>query len=257
MADTRVLSNQKVAWLAGPDNTISESNWASGPTITQLAALDNYSAAVKIDGTDFSVEASEQSDDRSFADAAGAQSRSYSSASGNIEVYTPAEGETTGVNADAYDTFSPNRSRLALLQRTVAPQSTALARGDEVNIFRVITDERQHNRNDVSRTLGVGLILQDNIWVNYIVPHSTPTAPAVTPGGPLTLDVSDGDIEFLEVAYEGRNITVGATYISSNEDVFIVTNHGIIIPIGAGSATLTVSYPGAAVLTGISVTVTA
>lgn len=257
MADTRTLSNQRVQWAAGPDNAISEPTWASGPTFTELAALNNYSAAVKIDGTDFSVEASEQSDDRSFADAAGAQSRSYSSASGNIEVYTPTEGETTGVNADAYDTFSPNRTRLALMQRTVEPQSQALARGDEVNIFRVITDERQHNRNDVSRTLGVGLILQDNIWVNYIVPHSTPTAPAVTPAADIVLDLSDGDPEFLEVTYEGRNIAIGATYISSNEDVFIVTNAGILIPIGVGSATLTVSYPGAAALSAIDVDVIA
>ncbi len=124
-----------------------------------------------------------------------------------------------------------------------------------MNIFRVITDETQHNRNDASRTLGIGLKIQDNALVNYIVPASTPTAVAITPAGPLALGV--GDLIFLEAAYQGRNVTVGAIYSSSNEEIFTVTANGIVIGVAVGSATLTVTTPGSAAGTPITVTVSA
>lgn len=253
MADTPVMTNGHFAWLAGPDSTISEAHWDSGPTLAELQALNNYSAAVKVDGTDFGVEASDQVDDRSFADQAGAQSRGFAQASGSLEIYTPGPGDTTSINAQAWGTFATPRTRLGVVQRPVVPQADAIAAGDEVNIFRVITDGGTHNRNDASRTLGTDLILQDDLFVNYIVPAAVPVAPAVTPAGPIA--VTMGAPKFLKVAYQGRNITAGAKYSSSNEAIFTVTNHGIIVPVSAGTANLTVSYPGAAALTAIAVTV--
>lgn len=254
MPDTKVLSNGRLQWRAGPSSAISNSHWTAGPTLAELQSLVNISAAVKIDGTDFGLEASDQSDDRSFADAAGSQSRSFTQASGNIEIYTPAKSEVSGINVTTWDILSKTRTKLAIAQRTVKPQASALVAGDEVNVFRVITDDRVHNRNDVSRTLGIGLVLQDDVLVNYIIPSASPTAPAVSPSGAIALVV--GTPEFHKVSYEGRNITVGAKYVSSDEAVFTVTNHGILIPVAAGSATLTVSYPGALALTPIAVTVT-
>lgn len=253
MVDVKVLSNGKIRWGAGPSSAIANARWVSGPTLAELQSLTNVSAAVKIDGTDFGLEASDQSDDRSFADAAGSQARSFSQASGNIEIYTPAKGEVSGINVTAWDILSKTRTKLAIAQRFVKSQSSAIVAGDEVNVFRVITDDRIHNRNDVSRTLGIGLVLQDDLLVNYIVPSAVPTAPAISPSGAITLTV--GTPSFRKVSYEGRNITVGAKYVSSNEAVFTVTPHGILIPVAAGTATLTVSYPGAAALAPISVTV--
>lgn len=253
MADTSVMTNGHFAWFAGPDSTISEANWDSGPTLAQLQVLENYSATIKIDGTDFGLEASEQVEDRSFADQAGAQSRGAMQASGSVELYTPGRDDTSSINAQGWGVFATPRTKLAIAQRPVAPQGTALAAGDEINVFRVITDAGTHNRNDASRTLGTSLILQDDLHVNYIVPSSTPTAPAVTPAGPLAVGV--GDVEFITVAYEGRNITVGATYVSSDETVARVTNNGIVYGVAAGTADITVSYPGAAALAPIEVTV--
>ncbi len=250
-----VMTNGHFGWFAGPETTITEAHWDSGPTLTELQALDNYSATVKIDGTDFNVEASEQVEDRSFADQAGAQSRGAMQASGAVEIYTPGKGDETSINAQGWGVFATPRTRLALAQRPVEVQTKAIAAGDEVNVFRVITDGGTHNRNDASRTLGTSLILQDDIHVNYIVPSSVATSPAVTPSGPLTLEVDD--ITFLKVEYEGRNITAGAKYTSSDEAVAIVTTAGIVIAIDEGAADITVSYPGAAVLAPIAVTVSA
>jgi hypothetical protein len=252
---TAVMTNGHVAHLAGPDSAISDAHWVTGPTLAELQTLKNVSGATKVDGTDFNVESSEQVDDRSFADQAGAQSRGPLQASGNIEIYTPGRGETTGIVAETWDILGSPRTRLAYAQRFVKPQAAAIAAGDEINAFRVITDDRQHNRNDASRTLGRGMVLQDNALINYIVPSAIPTEVAVTPAGPITLEPNE--TAFLKATYEGRNVTAGAEYVSSDESVFIVTQNGIIIAVGEGTATLTVNILGGAEGTPINVTVAA
>ena len=256
MTDIKSLSNNKVAWFVGPSTAIPAINWTTGPTLAQLQTLLNISEATKIDGTDFGLEASDQSDDRSFVDAAGSQSRSFDQASGNIEIYTPAAGDVSSIYVQAWNAISKTRTKLVLGQRMVKSASSAIAAGDEINLFSVMTDDRQHNRNDVSRTLGIGLLPQGNILSNYIVPATTPAAITVAPqGGKVFTALVAGVPAFTKVTYQGRNITIGAKYVSSNEAVFQV-RHGVVIPIAAGTATLTVSYPGAATLAGIPVTVT-
>jgi len=253
MSDVKVLSNQNLAWYLGPSSSIPDANWASGPTLTQLQTLVNDSVAVSTSGTNFNFQSSSSVADRSFADAAGSESRSYAQCGGKVNVYTPGKGDTSSAYYTTYSTLKTTRTKLAVMMRPVVGQATALAAGDEVNLFCVLTDGRTHQRSDSSRTLEVDLLPQDFMIANYIVPASTPTAPAVSPSGALTATV--GTPKFLKVTYQGRNITVGATYVSSNVNIFDITNHGIIIPKAAGTATLTVSYPGAAALSAISVTV--
>lgn len=241
---TPVMTNGFFGWFAGPESELTEQQWAEGPSLAAAQALVNHSAGVKVDGTDFNVEASEQVDDRSFADQAGAQSRGPLQASGNIEVHTPGRGDTTSVQAKAYATFGSPRTRLALACRPGVAQSAPIAAGQEINIFRVITDDRSHNRNDASRTLGAGLILQDNAHINYIVPAAVPTAVAITPAGPIAAVV--GVPKFVKATYQGRNVTVGARYVVSDESVANVTNGGVIVPLKVGTTTLTVTVPGSA-----------
>jgi hypothetical protein len=259
MPNTDISTTGNVAWFAGPDSAIPDAAWSSGPTLAQLLTLLNVSAGVKIEGTDFGVEASEQVDDRSFADQAGAQSRGPVQASGSIEVYTPGKGDNSSAHAVAYNTFSTPRTRLALGQRFAKPQSSPLVAGDEVSLFRVQTDARQHNRNEASRTLGVGLVFQDNALLNYIVPAATPQSPtvAIQGGISLTTGFTTGKIAMLKVTYHGRNITAGAVYSSSNESVFTVSKGGVIVAVGPGTAQLNVSYPGAGTVAAQTVTVTA
>ncbi|MDF2506259.1 MAG: hypothetical protein K0Q52_118 [Microbacterium sp.] len=258
MANTEVSTTGNVAILAGPDTAIPSANWSSGPTFAQISALLNVSAGVKIDGTDFNVEASEQVDDRSFADQAGSQSRGPIQASGSIEVYTPGKGDTTSPHAKAYDAFGTPRTKLVVGQRFAKAQGGPVAAGDEVNLFRVQTDARAHNRNDSSRTLGVGLVFQDNALINYIVPAAAPTIPTVAVQGGVSLTtLTPTKVAMLKVTYHGRNITAGATYTSSNEAVFTVTKSGIIIAVGVGTATLKVSYPGAGTIVDQTITVVA
>lgn len=251
MVDTTVISNSHVAWLAGPDSAISESGWVNGPSLSELRALVNFSAGIKIDGTDFSNEASEQVEDRSFADQAGAQARGPVNASGNIEVYTPGKGDTTSIEARAYDAFTTPRSKLALVQRLLKPQAQQITPGDEVNIYRVETDARQHNRNDASRTVGVGLNFEGTALIGYIVPSSTRTAPTATISGTVPVN----GVGFIDVTYEGRNVTVGATYTVADETVATVTPGGVVHGLKAGTTTISVDVLGSSGPKSVNVTV--
>ena len=253
MVDAKILTNEHFGWVVGPSTAIPAANWTSGPTLAQLQSLLNFSEAARIDGSDFGLEASEQAEDRSFIDPAGAQSRSFNAAGGAIEIYTPARNDTTSIYAQAWGALATPRTRVVIGQRPVAPSSAPIAAGDELWLFDVLTDGGAHNRNDTSRTLTVDFLPQGNILAGYIAPASPAVAPTVTGGGALaTAEV--GTPVFLKVAYHGRNITIGATYTSSDESVFKVRN-GVVIPVAVGTGTLTVSYPGAAAVTPIAVTV--
>ena len=253
--DVRAQSNKRVGWFVGPDNSISEANWVAGPSLAELQSLLNISQETKFDGTDFGLEASEQSEDRSFMDAAGAQSRSSDSASGNIEIYTPSKGETSGLRVQTWVALAKPRTKVAIGQRFITDAGTPIAAGQVLNVFRAITDDRQHNREDVSRTLGIGLVLQDNLLSNYIVPSAVPTEVEISPAGPIS--VTMGEPFYLRAEYEGNNVTVGADYVSSDESIFVVTRHGIVIPVAPGTANLTATIAGSAVGTPVAVTVAA
>jgi len=252
MADNLILANGHVGWLAGPDSALSDSSWQSGPTKAELTTLINYSDGLKAT-SNFAVNNSTSVEDRSWADQAGAKARGYAQASGAVEPYTPGRGDTTSDIANAYNAFGTPRTKLALVQRFVTESTDALNSGDEISIFHVMTDDRKHNKTDASTSLASTLLLQDDLFINYIVPSTVPNPVTVTPSGALA--VSMGTPKFLKASYEGRNVTVGAQWTSSDENIFKVTAHGVIVPIAAGTANLTVNLPGAAAGSAIAVTV--
>ena len=250
---TQILSNSHVGWVAGPDSAFTSTEWINGPALASLLALVNYTAGLKSDGSNFTVSASDSVEDRSWADQAGAKARGYAKASGSVEPYTPSGSDTTSPEARAYDAFGTPRTKMALVQRFVTEGTDALATGDEISIFHVMTDDRKHTKTDASRSVQIGLVLQDDILINYIIPSATPNPVAVSPSGALAVTL--GTPKFLKATYEGRNVSVGATWASSDESVFQVTAHGVIVPIAAGTANLTVTVPGSATGSPIAVTV--
>jgi hypothetical protein len=219
MADTRVLSNRRIGWFAGPDSEIT--SWTE-PPIADLQALDNISEAIKIDGTDFNIDASEQGDDRSFTDEAGAQSRTYASFGGNLEAFTPKPEDTTSILRQTKDTIAVPRTELAVAMRVDGKFAhLPIAAGDEISLFHVMSDARAHHRGESSYSYGVNLVPRSDNLVNYIVPSAVPTSPAINVVGPIALAV--GAVSRIKVAYEGRNITIGAVYTSSDPTVAEVT----------------------------------
>lgn len=253
MAEKRVTSNQRIMWRLGPDSGIT---WTA-PTLAQVAALDHLSDAIKIDGTDYNIEASEQQDDRSFADAAGSQSRGFAQFGGTIAGFTPPQNDSTSNFAKAHALLATPRVKLAVAQRFVESIALAPAAGQEWTISRVMTDSEEQVRGEVSYSYATGLQPQDDILVNYILPSAVPTAVTITPSAAIT-DAAVGDIIFVKAAYEGRNVTAGAEWASSDETVIVSHGHGIFECIATGAGVeLTADYLGGVESTAVSVDVTA
>lgn len=239
MPDIKVDTNKRVEWRLGPDTNIAD---YTKPTLAEIVSLTNISEAVRMEGTDFNLDASEQQDDRSFVDAAGAQSRGFSQFGGALALFTPQPTDTTSIFRTARTMLKTPWVKLALAMRVVSPNSTAPAAGNEYNVFRVMVDGNHHERGEVSFAYTINLLPQDDVGVGAILPTASPTAATIAPSGAVAGSV--GGRMFLKATYEGRNVTAGATWTSSAPNVVDVDNHGIARYLAAGSASITVQYPG-------------
>jgi hypothetical protein len=170
----KVLSNQRVAVRAGLASAIS--SWAH-PTLAELTALTDVSGAVNWNSFDLNIQASDQKDDRTLTDAAGAQSRSpYVNFGGNLQFVMPRTDDSASVFRTAYNIFSTMRVELVVAVRYGKLNSVAPAAGDRWTFYHVIVDQVSFGQGDVSKFYQVNLKPRDDIAVNYIVPVATPTA---------------------------------------------------------------------------------
>jgi hypothetical protein len=235
----KVLSNQRVTVLAGLASGITD--WAE-VTLAELTALTNVSGAVNWDSFDLNLQASQQSDDRTLTDGAGAQSRGYTNFGGALQFVNPRVDDLASVYRTAYDIFSTPRVELVVAVRYGKPNSSAPAAGDRFTIYHVITDAVSFGQGDVSKFYSVNLIARDDILPNYIVPAASPATITIT-----VVDASVGvdDLVFVSAAYEGWDVTKEVTWVSSDETDIIMVHPGIFQAKGTGTPTVKATYPGA------------
>ena len=240
MPDIKVISNRRIGWFFGPETSIAD--WEK-PSLANAQTLANWSAALRIAGTDFGIQATALTDDRSFADEAGAQDFGYPAFGGNVSNFIPPNNEVGTVLRAAMDTFEKPRTRLAVMQRFGILESTPLAAGQEVNVFRVITDAESKERRETGYSLTTELKSQDDVLVNYILPPAVPVA--VTVAGTTTTPTGViGTTHQLDAMYQGHRITAGATWSSANSAIAEVNAAGVVLFNGAGTAVITAAYPG-------------
>lgn len=239
MPNDKVLSNKKIGWFVGPDTT--PSNYVA-PSLASLQGLVNQSEGIRIGGTDFGIQATEMTDDRSFADEAGAQELGYVSFGGNVSTFVAANADQTSIHRQAHNTFKKPRTRLAILQRFGAlDQATPLAAGQEVNLFRIITDAENAERRQTGYSITTECVGQDDCLINYIIPPAVPGA--VTVGG--TSGGAAGGYGLLTATYQGIDVTVQCTWTTADGTKVDVTNGAVARFIAAGTVVVTASYPGA------------
>lgn len=252
--DTRVLANGLVTVFIGPESAISN---FEAPTLAELQSLTNVSAAVNWDSFSFNVQASATTADRTLTDAAGAKSRQQPNFGGDIEFVTPQPGDTSSIYRTTYNILKGDRPRLAVVIRVNKSNALPIASGDVVNTYRVLADAHslvRASQNKPSYGYKVNFTPQDDIGVNCVVPAASAAALTLTPS---TLSVAVNGVKFLNSAYQGVNVTVGAQYTSSDPTKAVVTEHGAVVGIAAGSANITATYPGSLASTACAVTVTA
>lgn len=249
MTDLRLKSNKNVALFIGPSNAIAN---IEAPTLAELNTLTNVSEATKWDGYDFNLEASEQDEDRALTDAAGAASRGYDQYSGPISFYTPQPTDPSSIYRDTRSLVSTPHTELVIVVRDGVAASAPWDEGQVFNAYRVISDANRHQRGDKNRYYTIDFKSKGGVGVNRIVPSASPTGVTI---GPTTPTVAVGASVQLTATYEGNNITVGARWVSANEAIAIVTKHGKVIGVSAGSVNISATYPGSAAGTPKSVTV--
>lgn len=247
----KVLSNQRVTVLAGLASGIND--WAE-PLLSELVGLTNVSGAINWNSFDLNLQASEQKDDRTLTDGAGAQSRGFTNFGGNLQFVNPRPEDTASIYRTAYDIFSTPRVELVVAVRYGKLNSSPVAAGDRWTVYHVIVDVVAFGENDVSKFYQVGLKARDDIAVNYIVPAASPSSVAVTA---LSASVQTGKLVFASAEYEGWDITKAATWVSSDESKLIEVHPGVFLATGIGSPTLKAQYPGATDSTAVPITVTA
>ncbi|MDF2993574.1 MAG: hypothetical protein K0S37_4088 [Microbacterium sp.] len=233
----KVLSNKRISWLIGPETSIA--NWLA-PSLANVASLLNMSAGIRIAGTDFGVQATEMTDDRSFADEAGAQELGYAAFGGNVSTFIPPNDDAGSIERVTHNTFKKPRTRLAVGQRFGIEQSIPVAAGDEVNLFRTITDAEIVERRQTGYSTTTEMVGQDDNLINYILPPAAPVA--VTVGG--TSGGTAGQYGLLSAVYQGIPVTTQVTWTSSNPAVAEVNAAGVVRYLSAGAATITAAYPG-------------
>lgn len=250
MPATKIGANKNTMLAQGPKAAVND---VLVPLLSELATLTNTSEAAKWDGYDFGIEASEQDEDRALTDAAGAATRGYENFGGAIAYYTPDPADTSSIYRQARNLVGVPHTELVNVQRDGLPAGTAFAAGQVVNVYHVITDANAHQRGDKNRYYTIDFKPKGFVGVNRIIPSAVATAVAITG----TAAVNVGESVQLKATYEGNNITVGAEWRSSDETVAVVTKHGIVIGISAGTADITATYPGSAAGTPTEVTVSA
>lgn len=247
---TKVLSNQRVTVLAGLASSISD--WKT-VALSELAALTNVSGAVNWDAFDLNLQASDQQDDRTLTDGAGAQSRGFTNFGGNLQMVNPKPDDASSIYRSAYTIFSTPRVELVVAVRYGPLNSVAPAAGDRWTIYHVETDVVAFGQNDVSKYYQISLKARDDVLVAYIVPSATPAAITAIA---LTATGSVDDLIFISAEYEGWDITVAATYVSSDETLLVEVHPGIFLVKAGGAPTVTASYPGATDSDAVTITTT-
>lgn len=247
---TKVLSNQRVTVLAGLASGISD--WTK-PTLAELTALTNVSGAVNWDSFDLNIQASEQSDDRTLTDGAGAQSRGYANFGGNLQFVNPTVTDLASVYRSTYNIFSTPRVQLVVAVRYGKANSTAPAAGDRWYVYRLITDAVSFGQGNVSKYYTVSLIARDDFVANYIVPPASAVAITQTI---VSASASVGDLVFASATYQGWNVTKEVTWVSSDETKLVPVHPGIFLAKAAGTPTIQATYPGATASTAGTITIT-
>lgn len=254
---TRDLSNARITVGLSPISGVAD------PTLQTVALAEaqaflNISPAIRWSGWTMAAQASDKVADRSVADQPGAIIRGFNKFGGALPLFVPKITDTSSILRQAFNTTKTQRTSLLYLERVGwANFSDAFAAGDTINIYSVLTDGFEWSTagsNGYAYLLTLLAAGYSNFW--YVLGAATPASLTLVGSATGTVSLASNSVLLRGVTYYGQDITPRATWTSSNPAVATVRD-GVIVPVSVGTATIVPSYPGAAVSTGISVTVSA
>lgn len=241
----KITSNEyvKVVWVPEAYMTPAQ---AALPTAAILNASTTVDLSPAIAWQDFALGAtdSDDVDDRGIVDPGNAVSRGFSNYEGTLSFFRDANpADSTSDYNKAWATFRTPRTYGYLVLRVAEKKwSDAFAAGDRVSVFRfiadIVTDDAE---GDDSVKFTVNFLPQGIVYP-YIRVAAAGTISGVA--GTKSQTVAAGSYSLAPVL-SSRSIRTAATYSSSDTTKARVTNNGVVIPVAAGTATITVNHPAA------------
>jgi hypothetical protein len=257
MVATRDLANKRIQICLAPLSSFA--NLDNG-YVTDLELQSNTvlkaAPAIRWDGLDFGMQASDQIDDRSLDDDGAAIIRGFAQFGGKMPAFFPKKLDSSSILRQVFNLVKTQGTELGLIERVGwLDRRAAFAAGQTVNIYKVMTDGFMPDTEGTGRYAYLqNMIPRGSVFPWSIVANgTTPAAVAIAGAGTLALTV--GNLALRRATYQGNDITSRATWVSSDPTVAKVDNRGIIEGIKAGTANITASYPGGTASTALAVTV--
>ena len=255
MADLKFTSNGNIDVWAVPTSGIADIN---NPTAAEINAGVWLTEAIAWDGTTFPTSTdSDDVEDRSLNDAGNATTRGFAQFEATLNFFRPKDlTDTTTDYGKAYNFFKTTRVPVVLVtrvsQRTATGVYTPAATGDRVSLYSMLsTTFIDDTEGDDSYKYEVGFLPQGNLAVNtYVGQNTLTTTPATTLAATVGTPVTS------RATLAGKRATQAVTWTVSDPTKARVTPNGVLIPLAAGSVTVTADHAAATAPATITVTVT-
>lgn len=243
----KITSNEyvKIAWVLDANMTPTE---AQAPTETILNAGTTVQLSPAIAWQDFALGATDSDDveDRGITDPGNAVTRGFANFEGTLSFFRDKDQtDTTSDYNKAFDTFRTPRTYGYLVVRVAEKKwSDAWAKGDRVSVFRfvadIITDDAT---GDDAVKFTVNFLPQGLLYPYTLVEGDTPDA--ITGVATTNSQTVAAGPYRLAPMLSGKDISAVATYSSDDTTVALVTANGVVVPVSAGTADITVNHPAA------------
>lgn len=244
-------SDQNVTVWLGPANAIE--NFAA-PTAAEINAMENISPALSWQDWDFGMQASETTNEPSFADPANFTDFGASQYGGSMSMFYPKNyDDPTNALSRAYDLTDKPWELVAVAIRVDGQKrnSTPAADGDYIHTFLTMTDGEANALTGSEALRRTVTLLQQSVFSVYTIVGSVGVAPVAT--APASLAV--GESVRIPATVLGRDFTNALEWSSDDPEIATAGRGGIVTGVGAGTATITLTNPNTEESATVEVTV--
>lgn len=241
----KITSNEytKVAWVLDSSMTTAE---AAAPDAATLNAAIDLSPAIAWQDWSLGATDSDDVDDRGITDPGNAVTRGFANFEGTLSFFRDANpNDLTSPYVQAFETFRTPRTYGYLVLRVAEKHwSEDFAAGDRVSVFRFVADAiTDDTEGDDSVKFTVNFLPQGILYPYTVVQGATASALA---GIDPTATLAVGDKDVLAPTLDGTDVRATSNYTSSDASIVRVSTNGVRTAVTAGTATITVTHPGAA-----------
>lgn len=243
MANTKLAtSGNLTAWWG---TTSAFANPAK-PTATELNACLDITQAIAYDSFGFGAQASNKNSDPSWADTGNVEARGFANYGGAISFFYPTAFDVATDNS--YLTWEALDQRLTigfLVIRIDGTKTNATATANDfVRVYKVQTDGWSDvNTGEVNFKYTITFQPQGLMYIDAVVATTAPVPIIGLMGGGTSLTVVGG--KKATISYRtGRQLATNGTpnfftYTSSDITKATVDNNGVVVPLAAGSVSIT------------------